>query len=73
MLRLRWLDAEPDDLWVPIDWRFAALTMATLFLNFSFCYLDGADLWMSCSLPLYAVGVGAVALLLTALFFVGPH
>lgn len=33
---------------------------------------DGADLWMSCSLPLYAVGVGAAALLITALFFVGP-
>lgn len=33
---------------------------------------DGADLWMSCSLPLYAVRVGAVAALITALFFIGP-
>jgi hypothetical protein len=72
VLRLRWFDPEPIDLSAPVDWRLAALTMATLFLNFSFWYVDGADLWMSCSLPLYAVGVGAVALLLTALFFVGP-
>ena len=72
VLRLRWFDPEPIDLLTPIDWRFAALIIATLFLNFPFWMHDGADLWMSCSLPLYAVGVGAVALLLTALFFVGP-
>ena len=72
MLRLCWFDPEPIDLSTPIDWRFAALTIATLFLNFSFWMHDGAALWMSCALPLYAIGVGAVALLLTALFFVGP-
>jgi hypothetical protein len=72
VLRLRWFDAEPDDLSTPIDWRLSALTLATLFLNFSFWMHHGADLWMSCPLPLYAVCVGAVALLLTALFFVGP-
>ena len=72
MLRLRWFDREPDDLSAPVDWRFAASIIATLFLNFSFWIANASDLWMSCSLPLYAVHVGVVALLIAALFFVGP-
>ncbi len=72
MLRLRWFDREPDDLSAPVDWRFAVSIIATQFLNFSFWIATASDLWMSCSLPLYAVHVGVVALLIAALFFVGP-
>jgi len=72
VLRLRWFDREPDDLSTPIDWRFAALIVATLFLNFPFWIVNSADLWMTGSLPLYAVQVGVVALLIAALFFAGP-
>jgi len=71
VLRLRWFDAEPYDLSAPIDWRFAALIIATLFLNYSFWIANSADLRMSGSLSLYAVQVGVVSLLITALFFVG--
>ena len=72
MLRFRWFDREPDDLSAPIDWRFSALIIATLFLNFPFWIVSASDLRMSCSLPLYAVHVGIVTLLIAALFFVGP-
>jgi hypothetical protein len=72
VLRLRWFDAEPYDLSAPIDLRFAALIIATLFLNFPFWILNSADLRMSGSLSLYAVQVGVLSLLITALFFVGP-
>jgi hypothetical protein len=56
----------------PINWRFAALTTATLFLNFSFCFVHGTDVWMFCPLPLYAGLLADGALLITAFFFLGP-
>ena len=70
--KLRWSDAVPDDPSTPIDWRIAALILATLFLNFPF--------WMRCNLRLWGPGpiirsaglLLAGALLMTALFFVGP-
>jgi hypothetical protein len=46
--------------------------MSTLFLNFPFWYVHGLDIWMFCPLPLYASIIGAGALLLTTLFFLGP-
>jgi hypothetical protein len=72
VLRLRWFDPEPDGPSTPIDWRVAAMIIATLFLNFAFWMVDGGDLWMSRPLPLYVVQVGVVAFLVTALFFLGP-
>lgn len=72
MLRLRWFDPEPDDLSTPADWRFAALITATLFLNYPFWFIHGTDFRMSCALPLYAVRTAVAAMLITALFFVGP-
>jgi hypothetical protein len=70
--RIRLFEPEPDDYSTPIDWRFAALTMATLFLNFSFCFVHGSDVWMFCPLPLYAGLLAVGALLITAFFFLGP-
>ena len=46
--------------------------MATWFLNFSFCFVHGTDVWMFFPLPLYAGLLAAGALLITALFFLGP-
>ena len=71
-LRLRWSDPEPNDPTVPVDWRYAALIIATLFLNFSFCMNYGLVLSSFGSLPVVAVVLGAGALLLMALFFIGP-
>jgi hypothetical protein len=48
------------------------LTIATLFLNFSFWYVHGTDVWMFCSLPLYGGLLATGALLIIALFFLGP-
>lgn len=70
--KLRWSDAEPDDPSTPIDWRIAALILATLFLNFPF--------WFRCNLYLSVPGpiirsaglLLAGALLMTVLFFLGP-
>lgn len=72
MLRFRWPDPYPDDRSTPVDWRSAALIIATLFLNFPFWYVAGSNLGMLCALPLYAFVLGAAALPITGLFFVGP-
>jgi hypothetical protein len=72
VLSFRWSDPEPDDQSTPVDWRFVALIVATLFLNFPFWYVHGLDFPMFYSLPVYAFLVGVVALLITALFFLGP-
>jgi hypothetical protein len=72
VLRLRWSDPEPEDPSTPIDWRFATLTTATLFLNFPFWFVHGTDVWLFSPLPLYAALLGTSALLITALFFLGP-
>ena len=68
--RIRWYDPESDDPSTPVDWPVASLILATLFLNFYF--MNGVGLWQFCPLPLYALFVGAVALLVTTLFFMGP-
>ena len=57
---------------MPVPWRLAALPLATLFLNFPFWYIHGFDLPLLWPLPAGAALLAAVALLMTALFFIGP-
>lgn len=71
-LRLRWSDPAPEDSSAPVDWRYISLIVATLFLNFSFCQNYGLVLCGFGSLPVVALIQGAGALLLMALFFIGP-
>ena len=70
--KLRWSDAEPDDPSTPIDWRIAALILATLFLNFPFWMSYGLHLWVPGPIPGDTILLLTGALLLIALFFVGP-
>jgi hypothetical protein len=70
--RLRWSDPEPDDRHSPVAWRSAALITATLFLSFSFWQAYGLDLPWFGPLPVDAGVLGAAALLVTCLFFIGP-
>jgi hypothetical protein len=70
--KLRWSDSEPDDPSTPIDWRVAALILATLFLNFPFWMRCNLRLWGPGPIPLNAGFILAGTLLMTALFFVGP-
>ncbi len=72
VLRFHWFDPEPDERQVPVDWRSAALITATLFLNFAFSQDYGLDLWGFGPLLVDASVVGAAALLVTGLFFIGP-
>ena len=71
-MRLRWSDPEPDDPATPIDWRFPALVMATLFVNFPFWFVHGLDFPMHSPLPFYAGLLAVASLLIAALFFMGP-
>jgi hypothetical protein len=71
IVRLRWSDPEPDDPSTPLDWRFPALILSTLFLNFFFWYIPGPELWVSSSLLVYA-GLVVAAALVAAVSFVGP-
>lgn len=70
--RIRWFDRNSDDQTMPIDWRVASPLLATLFLNFVFLNNQGVDFRMSCALPIYSVFVGAIAITVTAVFFMGP-
>ena len=72
MLRFHLFDSEPDDQSLPIDWRLPALIIATLFLNLPFWYVHGLDLPMFWAFPLYVGILASGALLITALFFIGP-
>src|ERR1039458_6518219 len=72
VLRFRWFDREPSSQSISADWRFAALIIATLFLNLHFWQTHGDDVWMSCSILPYAFIVAAVAIAITTLFFLGP-
>ncbi len=72
MRRIRCSDPEPDDPSIPVDWRCTSLIIATLFLNFSFCINYGLVLCCFGSLAVVAGVLGIAALLLTALFFIGP-
>jgi hypothetical protein len=69
--KIRWFDSDsaglPDLGWPPI-----ALLTATIFLNIAFANGQGVYLWLFRPLPEYAVLTGAVALIITALFFMGP-
>lgn len=71
VIRIHWSDPQPD---APAEagWRIPALIIAALFLNFSFWYDHGGDLWMVYPLYVYGLIVAGTAALLTALFFVGP-
>lgn len=71
-LRLRFSDPEPDDPSMPVDWRWSSLIIATLFLNVSFCAGYGLALCSFGSPAVVAGVLGIAALLLTALFFIGP-
>ena len=70
--KFRFSDPEPDDPSKPVNWRFPALIISTLFLNFQFWYAFGIVLWGSGPLLRNACVLGAGALLITALFFLGP-
>jgi FtsH-binding integral membrane protein len=70
--KLGWFELDAQDPAIPIDWRWAALTTATLFLNLFFWYAHSIDLWMSSRLPVYAALIAAAAVLVAALFFIGP-
>jgi hypothetical protein len=71
--KLTWFELDAQDPpATPIDWRWAALTTATLFLNLFFWYAHSIDLWMSSRLPVYAALIAAAAVLVAALFFIGP-
>jgi len=48
------------------------LILATLFLNFTFCYARGDSLWLFIPRPLYATLINGIAALVAALFFIGP-
>jgi hypothetical protein len=72
MIRLSWSDPEPDDASAPVDWRVAAVIIATLFLNITFWMVHGNDFRMSHPISLYAIMVGAAALLIAGMFFFGP-
>lgn len=72
MPKIRWFEVDAPDSATPIDWRWAALTTAVLFLNLFFWYAHSVDLWMSSSLPIYATLIATAAVLVAALFFVGP-
>ena len=72
MLRLRWFDREPTGQPRFVDWRYAALIIATLFLNLHFWLSFGDEFWMSCPILPYTFIVAAVAVLTTTLFFVAP-
>jgi hypothetical protein len=72
VLRLRWFDREPISQRRSVDWRYAALIIATLFLNPHFWVSYGNELWMFCPIVPYTFIVAAVAVLSPALFFVAP-
>ena len=72
MRRIRWFDAESDDPSAPVAWPLAALVLSTLFLNIWFCEFYVAGFGPRCPLPLYVIFQGAFALIVTALFFMGP-
>ncbi len=69
MIRLRWFDRESDAS-SAVNWTDAAAVLATLFLNilvwmqFSF--------WQFYPLPRFSALLAGVALVATALFFIGP-
>lgn len=72
MLRIHWFNRDSDDPSTPIDWRLASPLLATLFLNFVFVNNQDAHFRMLCVLPLYALFVAAIAIMMTAAFFMGP-
>jgi hypothetical protein len=57
---------------MPIDWRVPTLILATLFLNFFFWWEHNVDVCVPGPLFVDAVLLGAVSLLMLALFFLGP-
>lgn len=70
--KLRWSDPEPDDRSAPLDWRVPVLILATLFLNFPFWYLNNLYLCVPGPIWRSAANFLAAALVMIALFFVGP-
>jgi hypothetical protein len=72
MIRLRWAEPERDNQSGPIHWRRASTILATLFLNASFCVNYGLAGRFSDSIAFHVVTLGVGALVITALFFIGP-
>ncbi len=70
--KLRCFDPEPEDQSTLIDWRYAAVVLSTLFLNFHFWVAHDLDFPMLHPVYLHASMLGAAALLIAALFFLGP-
>ena len=72
VIRPRWTDGDPGEASAPLDWRMAAAIVATLFLNVEFCARYGLRLTGSGSLAADIGWMAVTALLITALFFLGP-
>lgn len=71
MPRLRWSYPKDEEDAAAADWRWPALILATLFLNFPFWFIQCTKIGMDWPLPIYAAIVAVFSLLLAA-FFVGP-
>ncbi|MCX6599924.1 MAG: hypothetical protein NTV70_26525 [Acidobacteria bacterium] len=65
MRRIRFFDRENDNESLPLDWRWVAAILATLFLNFHLFTGLGSH-------AMDAAGCFAVAILMPLLFFAGP-
>ena len=70
--RVRFFDKDSGGKSTPIDWRWAAIILATVFLNFSFFEVHGLDVAGFGSLAVDATVLCVAAVLITLLFFSGP-
>jgi hypothetical protein len=70
-MRVRWDDRRWEDA-LYIDWRLPALLLATLFLNFAFFFDRTSRIPFSGPPLVYCALLGAAALLLVGLFYIGP-
>jgi hypothetical protein len=70
--RVRFFDKDSGGKSTPIDWRWAAIILATVFLNFSFFEVHGLDVAGFGSLAVDATVLCVAAVLITLLFFIGP-
>ena len=71
MVRIRWTDLVPDDPSSPAAWRYAALIIATIFLNFPFFELASESAPQG-SLSFDAAVSAAAVAVFAVLFFFGP-
>ena len=70
--RVRFFDKDSGGESTPIDWRWVAIILATLFFNFSFFEVHGLDVAGFGPLAVDATVLCVAAVLITLLFFIGP-